>query len=53
MGGSALESLSKWTGGSIVYRARPILSLSGSWGGAEGKAREDLADVISMHEVLT
>ena len=36
----------------IVYRARPVFSRSGSWGRGVGKAR-GLADVISMHEVLT
>ena len=37
----------------LVYRARPLLSLTGSWGRSVGKAREGLADVISMHEMLT
>ena len=36
----------------LVYRARPILSLAGSWGRGVGKAREGLADVISIHELL-
>ena len=36
----------------VVYRARPLLSLAGSWGRGVGKAREGLADVISIHELL-
>ena len=40
-------------GTQLVYRARPILSLAGSWGRGVGKAREGLADVISIHELLT
>ena len=37
----------------LVYRAGPILSFAGSWGRGVGKAREGLADVISIHELLT
>ena len=37
----------------LVYRARPILLLAGSWGRGIGKAREGLADVISIHDLLT
>ena len=36
----------------VVYQARPLLSLAGSWGRGVGKAREGLADVISVHELL-
>ena len=37
-----------------VYRAKPILSLTGSWGrGVRKSEREGLADVISIHELLT
>ena len=47
---------SDWPGGeglALVYRARPIFSrFPEVGGGAERKAREGLADVISMHEVL-
>ena len=37
----------------LIYQARPILSLARSWGRGVGKAREGLADVISIHELLT
>ena len=40
------------TGSRVVCRARPLLSLTGSWGRGVGKAREGLADVISIHELL-
>ena len=46
-GQSLPVTLCQW----LVYRARPILSLAGSWGQGVGKAREGLADVISIHEL--
>ena len=37
----------------VVYRARPILSLAGSWGRGVGKSERRSRDVISIHELLT
>ena len=37
----------------IAYRARPKISLTRNWGQDEHEAREGLADVIKIHEMLT
>ena len=37
----------------VVYRARPKISRTQNWGLGESEAREGLADVIKIHEMLT